>query len=788
MIVYFTNRYMTVLGKAATNLPNAIQIVEDSEIQEIETGSTILNLTLMYKESQVLEMQTLTDVGNYMLLQDEEQQARMFTIITSENDRKSNEISIYAEEAGLDLLNEVLRPWEPPNSAKPISYYIEKAVWDSGFEIGLNEIGQLTRTLSWDGEATALKRLLSIATQFDHAEISFSFEVENMRVTRKYINVWKKRGDNTQVELRLNKDIDNIITTQSIENLATALDVTGGTPENSDNPITLEGYKFDNGDIYTDRFYLKSRSALSKWTRYLSEVGDKEGHIIVQYNYDTLSQAELCNRAVAQLEKLSQIEVNYEVDIAILPERIKIGDTVNIVDERGELFLEARVLRLERSRVHKSSVATLGDFLIKDSGISQQLQELADKVANIKAGDTYYPWVRYADDDKGNGLSAMPLNKKYMAIKYVVNNPVPSEQPIDYSGLWTLIQGSDGEQGVPGPPGGDGQTKYMWIQYADTVTGSGMSSDPTNKMYMGISFNQSTEMPSKNPKDYTWSAMYDTTKLDELTQKVEGIVYPVVSPDQPNNPKNGMQWWQTDIVNENSVIGYYVYNNGSWDAQTIQQSVLNVVALNAVEITGSKVKGTEIIGSSIQNAFSTVNEGYTLVGTTSLEDSKLLIDFVVKETGQYGGTEVTPQAVSSYTFGANGKLQRSFSLTSNGLSLQSSTGFSGVITAEMAYDTDWVALPVLKGSGSIKVRRYMKRIMLWFDTYVWNGNGTNAPNDAVIALPAEFQTGRMQMLEVPIWSGTPGMSDRYQLNADGRLYKLSNNSKGTSFRTFTEIF
>ena len=64
---------------------------------------------------------------------------------------------------------------------------------------------------------------------------------------------------------------------------------------------------------------LKSRKALEKWSRYLWETGPDVGHIVQQYSYDTTSQSELCNRAVSQLKKICDMEVNYEVDISVLP-------------------------------------------------------------------------------------------------------------------------------------------------------------------------------------------------------------------------------------------------------------------------------------------------------------------------------------------------------------------------------------------------------------------------------------------------------------------------------------
>jgi hypothetical protein len=98
----------------------------------------------------------------------------------------------------------------------------------------------------------------------------------------------------------------------------------------------------------------------------------------------------LCAHAITELKKLINAEVNYEADILYLPENTKIGDRVNIVDEAGELFLSTRLLQLKSSVVRQEQKATLGEFLIKKSGISEKVIALTDQfsveaAANRKA-------------------------------------------------------------------------------------------------------------------------------------------------------------------------------------------------------------------------------------------------------------------------------------------------------------------------------------------------------------------------------------------------------------------
>lgn len=452
MIIYFADRKMHILGKASTNLPKGARITDDLKTEEVEVGVKVFECDLSYTSGNQKKIKEWAKAGNYILRKNGEE-TEFYTIIDSENDSKDRIISIYAEDVGLDLLNEVVEPYEA-DQAYPITHYIERFSYDSGFEVGINEVSNLSRKLKWEGEETATARILSVATQFD-AEVKYRFEVKGLTITHKYIDIYKKIGMDTGIKLRLNRDIDRIVTKESVANLATALNVKGGTPEGQENPITLNGYQYDDGDFYVDGTMLKSRKALEKWSRYLWETGPDVGHIVQQYSYDTTSQSELCNRAVSQLKKICDMEVNYEVDISVLPQNAKIGDTVYIVDGKDQTYLSARILKLETSVSQKTNKATLGEYLIQSRGISQKLEELAQQFQNIAANRIMYTWIVYADDELGTGISLYPEGKIYMGIAAnQLTNIVDLSDPSIFE--WSLIKGDKGETGEQGPQGEQG--------------------------------------------------------------------------------------------------------------------------------------------------------------------------------------------------------------------------------------------------------------------------------------------------------------------------------------------
>ena len=416
MIVYFANRFMTILGLASTDTKHGFTITDDWKTVDVDSGVTTFEFDLGYTPDEQLAVKEAACAGNYLLRYDDDDY-EFYTIIETENDSKTNTMSIFAEDAGLDLLNEIVGEFTA-DTAHPIAWYINKFAAGSGFEIRNNEIANLTRTLSWDGDATAAERIRSVATQFDNAEIGYAFEIEGLKVTHKYIDIYKKRGKNIGMELRLGKEVGRIVERKSVADLATALLVKGGTKEGESNPVTLIGYTYDDGDFYVDKKtgILYCRSALEKWSRFLSDSGTGDGNIIAKYESEAITQKTLCSNAISHLKIQSEIAVNYDVELLYLPENLRIGDTVSIIDDAGEVYLTARLLQLRKSVSNNIYDGVFGEFLIKSSGISERLTELSQEFQKIADVRTLYTWVAYADDSEGTGISLDPEGKSWLGM------------------------------------------------------------------------------------------------------------------------------------------------------------------------------------------------------------------------------------------------------------------------------------------------------------------------------------------------------------------------------------
>lgn len=204
---------------------------------------------------------------------------------------------------------------------------------------------------------------------------------------------------------------------------------------------------------------MKSRKALEKWSRYQIKTEKNKndvGHIVKSFTYNTTSKSELCNRAVSSLKKICDEAVTYEVELLYLPDGVKVGDTVSIVDDDDNIYLTARLLKLEMSESNDTKEAELGDYVRQGSGIDEKVIELAERFEKIAKNRNFYTWTAFADDENGTGISANAYGKDYLGI---ARNRLAKEadlsDPTQYT--WVKIKG---EQGIPGTAGKDGQMLY----------------------------------------------------------------------------------------------------------------------------------------------------------------------------------------------------------------------------------------------------------------------------------------------------------------------------------------
>lgn len=466
MILYFMDKFWNPLGKASSKLPKGAFYYDDEEIEE-EEGTSTFEVFVGYDEEIRPDVARFGDEGAYIIAEDENGRQRFWTIIDDESDEAGMYHYFFAEDAGMDLINETLPAWSSPGSAQPAAYYVNRAIYDSGFEIGINEIAHLSRTLDWEGDATALARLKSILTQFDNAKLQFRFDIDpdSLALRHKYVDLLSRRGVDTGIELRVDRELKNLRMKRTRANMFNAYRCYGATPEGEENPITLSGYRLTteqqeiNPETGKARFVLsgnilKDTESNAKYSRYLNphEQGEDEGYYTGIYTGTASTQHSLANEVIVRLKRTGYPEVNFEADVIDAPSRLNVGDTVFVINEKGKQFLEARILQTIRSRSRGTFQITLGDYLIREPGIHEQLRQMANDLKG-KDGVSNFIFYAYADNENGGGFSLNPQGKRYTGLTTSTVNQQPNDPDV-YT--WSLSKGEDGQDGQDGKDGQDG--------------------------------------------------------------------------------------------------------------------------------------------------------------------------------------------------------------------------------------------------------------------------------------------------------------------------------------------
>lgn len=629
MEYYFADRKSNILGVGSTDGKGEWRIDNDIETQSVDNRPAVeLSLDIHFTTDQEQAVNEMAKATNFIMYQDEEGNGHQMVIESVDHDSLGHIHSIVASDAGNDLINETVGAFK---ADKPytIADYITRFTNDSGWEIGINEFPDNVRTLEWTSEESSLARIIAVAKDFD-AVLSFGFEFVGTNLVKRVINIRHETAGDSLISFEMNKDINNIVTHLDTYDMETSIKAYGAVPESTDgstnqDPINLIGYKWTDptGQFVLDQYgFLHDTIAVQKYSRLLSNSNPNPTQS--DWNrvktFDSKSQAELLQAALADLKKYNHPNETYDIDLVNSP-YVPLNQTVHIADENQQLFLSAKVLSIQRSRANHSVKLTLGEFAHETVSFDQRLSDLANKMANMPKTIQFYPWLRYADDDKGTNMSALPAGKKYMATVWSNKSSVPSDNPADYAGKWALIKGEDGANGKPGPKGADGTSSYLHTAYANSIDGKTDFSvtDASGRSYFG-QYVDETQADSTDPTRYLW-ALFKGADGRDGKDGSDNVPVVTVGPSYPAKPKAGDQHWLTD--EDGNLAAFAIFDTTSgWDSKPIAAKALNVETFNGMTFNGVTFNGSTFISS-----FNHIQpDGFpnTISGTTKISGGSMV--------------------------------------------------------------------------------------------------------------------------------------------------------------------
>lgn len=314
-----------------------------------------------------------------------------------END---DSFQVTCNNTNLELAMESSRPLASSNEAKSIEWYLQNLdlLGFAGLEIGINEISDKTRTITFDSQqGTKLEQLHSLMNQFD-AEFIFRTELNRDGTLKRFIiDIYQQPDENHHGIGKVRGDVilyyQNGLKGVQVSSDKTQLFNLGYfTGEGVDLSSVVVEEKNANGEI---EFYSKKDSpmlyapisarmypsalgdaGLDNWTRKDFQTEYKDVNALKAYALRTIKQYAYPLMTYTVDIQSSFIE-NYK--------DINLGDTVKIINNnfRGGLALEARVSEMVISfdmSLNNSVVFT--NFRRLDNKPSGSLQQRIDEIVS----------------------------------------------------------------------------------------------------------------------------------------------------------------------------------------------------------------------------------------------------------------------------------------------------------------------------------------------------------------------------------------------------------------------
>lgn len=315
------------------------------------------------------------------------------TIMNVEKSRKTVIVEAYG--LSLELTNEQIDAYKSPRAMSFVEY-IKAWGFERSFTVRINEVSNKSIRHDWDGTATVLSRLYSLANVFD-AELEFITELNDdyslkgvtLNVYRKHSGSYQGLGSNrTGTILRYPNDIHSIVKTSDITELYTGIRPTG---TDGLQLTSLNGKKeYDaNGNVeyMVSGNNLLAPQARDRFPSTLLTDHSNDMYAVEIWSYETKNVNTLYGQALAELKKHVNPIVTYDVDAYI---DANIGDTFTIEDTEytPAMYLQARIVEQEISFTDRDRCKTTFDnFTEVASGISNELIDEMNRL--IEQNKTY---------------------------------------------------------------------------------------------------------------------------------------------------------------------------------------------------------------------------------------------------------------------------------------------------------------------------------------------------------------------------------------------------------------
>ena len=371
-MIFILDRALNVLNiiKNHGGVDGAPPFFDDVHTQDLNTGAETFQFTTIDSNGVGSNL----EIGNYVAFKGKNGKAKLFQIMSTESSHEEVIfVTVYCESAGLELINKVFRK-RKINSCT-LKKFIDTVTVETGWQRG--SLFLTDRTLDLDLETSSVYATLQNNVRKFGGELEFRVEIENGRVTGKYIDVPFQRGRITGKRFEYSKNIESIHRKVDATELFDSLVGIGK------DGITFENVTVKGIDKPLGQDFVVDQEAFKRYN-------NNGRNIMGLFEFDTTSPEELLLQTYKELQKKKYPKVEYEIGVALLKELtgdsesdVSIGDTVSVIDHsfNPPIALMARVTKLEESKTDQDKdTCTLANFIEVQSNITEEMRRMASKL------------------------------------------------------------------------------------------------------------------------------------------------------------------------------------------------------------------------------------------------------------------------------------------------------------------------------------------------------------------------------------------------------------------------
>ncbi|QWI41481.1 phage tail spike protein [Bacillus mycoides] len=312
---------------------------DDKRHWEIKNNIDMLDFTTFDGTKHAITLQQ----QNLVLKEVRDGRVVPYVITEAEKDSDKRSITTYASGAWVQIAKSGIINRQRIES-KTVNEFIDMALLGMKWKRGNTEYAGF-HTMTIDEFIDPLTFLKKIASLFD-LEIQYRVEVVGSQITGWYVDMVKKRGQETGKEIELGKDLVGVKRIEHSREICTAL--VGFVRGEEEKVITVE-------NINNGLPYITDSDAFQRWNEHGKH---KFGFYTPETEEQNMTPQRLMTLMKTEFKKRVNTSVSYEVEaqsigrvFGLAHELINEGDTIKIKDTgfTPELYLEARVIAGDES-------------------------------------------------------------------------------------------------------------------------------------------------------------------------------------------------------------------------------------------------------------------------------------------------------------------------------------------------------------------------------------------------------------------------------------------------------